>query len=59
MLIRFLLPWKFKNPGETMEADGGVADVLVRRGFAEYVELAETTSVKQAKETATRKLHRT
>jgi len=37
MLIRLLSPWKDRKPGDTDDVSGAVADVLVRRGHAEYV----------------------
>lgn len=37
MLIRLLLPWGRKEKGDVFDTTPSIAEVLVRRQFAEYV----------------------
>ncbi len=51
--IRFLRDWQGHRPGTTCEPGGGVADLLIRRGFAELVETETEARVMVPAETAT------
>lgn len=57
--VEIIRPYRHFTPGHIAEFDGGVADVLVRRGFGRYVEELETAALKQTRENAMQKVHRT
>ena len=45
MKIRFIKDWRLHRAGDEMEMGGGVADILIQRGFARATDEVECAAV--------------